>query len=616
MHRQRYGRIKMFRSNKKVSVLKNNLYFIGIIWKISPLRVILNFFSVFFDFALWTFYSVVFMQYLFSESQKSFKDVFVFIWFAVLINLVSKLFYAWYNNIYAPKNDIKIHYHINSMVFKKALSVDLSCFEDPEFYDNYTKAATEAASRANSVLSYCSMVVASFISSVFVIITMAKITLWALLFIALPLIGNLYFGKKAGKENFNIEQESVPDKRRMSYVNRVVYFRKYAGELRITNVFKVLRDMYKSSLDKTVEIAYRHAFRRTFFELSKSVLMFGLGYEGMWLCASLLAVNGNITLSELIVLLNAIVSGSWMLNDFERAISNIMTNAFFIDNLKEFFSYVPKIDESKSGKEIPKHIFSLEFKNVSFSYPGQKDYALKNVNLTFNKGIRHALVGINGSGKSTLIKLILRFYDPNQGQILLNGIDIREFDIKKYRSLIGVAFQDFALFAATVTENVLLKETSDIKEKEKAVCALKDSDVYEKISTLPLKEDAVLTKEFDNDGVELSGGEKQKIAIARAFAKESPIVILDEPSSALDPIAEYKMFETITKLCKRKEKMSIIVSHRLSSAAVCEKIFVFRKGELVEEGCHKELINLNGVYANMFNKQAGNYRQEVGVADE
>ena len=375
--------------------------------------------------------------------------------------------------------------------------------------------------------------------------------------------------------------------------------------------------MFKTSADNWAGVSIKYAAKRSFYEISKNVLMFVLGYKGMGLCAAFLALAGKIEISEMIVLISAIVNVSWMMHDFEVYVSRLSTNAYFIGNLKGFFDFVPKIKENAGGKTPPKEVETLEFKNVSFKYEGQEKYALKNVTLTMKRGVRHALVGINGSGKTTLIKLIMRFYDVTEGEILLNGINIKEFDIKKYRALIGAAFQDFALFSATVSENVLLKSIETQEEKESVLKGLKDSAAYNKIETLPQKENSILTKEFDNDGVELSGGERQKIAIARAFAKGSPIVILDEPSSALDPVAEYKMFETVTALCKGEDKLSVIVSHRLSSAAMCEKLFVFEEGELVEQGSHRELVARKGIYSDMFLKQARNYTAgEVSALEE
>lgn len=606
----------MKKKEKKPSAIKNNLYFLRLLWGISPARVALNFLFLIFEFAMWTFYSVIFMQYLFGGSDaRTFAEAAWFIVFAVVLDVTRSGLQAGYHNIFVPKTNIRIHYRLNKMLFEKAQTVDISCYETPEFYNTYTKAATEASERAASVLDSCAMTVSALLSSTYIIITMCRITWWSLVFVALPLIGNLYFGKKYGKELFDIRQECTPYDRRHEYVNRVMYFRQYAGEVRLTGVFSILRNIYKQAANEGLAIWRKHAAKWSFYGAAKGLLVFLFGFQGMWLFAAALALGGRITAGELVVLLNAIVSVSWMLNDFEQGITNIFTNAYFIDNLRGFFDYNPKIDESVGGITPPQTVETIEFKNVFFRYPEQERYALKDITLTFRRGVRHALVGINGSGKSTLIKLILRFYDPTEGQVLLNGVDIKEYDIKQYRALIGAAFQDFAIFAATVAENVLMREVESDADRAIAVAALRDSDGYDKIATLPQKENTLLTREFDNDGVELSGGERQKLAIARAFAKDAPIVILDEPSSALDPIAEYKMFETIIALCDTKEKLSVIVSHRLSSAAVCEQIFVFESGALVEQGSHPTLLAADGVYADMFRKQARNYQVEGGEQD-
>lgn len=599
----------MKEKKKKTSVVKNNAYFLGLMWKIHPMGVIAYFLDNFIQYAFWVFYSVIFMQFLFGDENglRSFPETATFIVAALFVNILFRSVSQWYWNVYGQKADIKIHYGLNMKLFGKAQSVDISCFETPEFYNTYTKATTEASVRAQSVLYNCSSAIGSFVSSVYVIITMALITPWSLVFIALPLFANLYLGKRLANLSFKENEETTGDRRRIDYVDRIIYFRKYAGELRLTNIYNVLERMFRKSADNITDVKMKYAFRYAFLNATKSVMMFLLGYEGMWLCAAVLALGGSITIGQAVVLINAITSVSWMINNFEKSTSECSKNAFFIDNLKTFLNFEPLIDETKGGLEPPKTVETLEFKNVSFSYIGQEELALKNVNLTMHKGVRHALVGINGSGKSTLIKLMMRFYDPVTGEILLNGINIKEFDVKKYRELIGAAFQDFALFSATVGENVLMRELHSAEDRERVISALKDSDVYDKISSLEKGIDTILTKEFDNNGAELSGGERQKIAIARAFAKNSPIVILDEPSSALDPIAEYKMFKTVNRLCEGENTLSIIVSHRLSSAAMCDRLFVFEKGELKEEGTHRELLANKGIYADMFLKQARNY---------
>lgn len=598
---------------KKVSAIKNNLYFLKLVRDISPAVVALNFFTVFLGFATWAFYSVFFLKCLFglAESQHSFAHILLFIWFSVLGGVLIQAYNGWFYQSYLYKANIKISYKLNLKLYKKAQSADISCYETPEFYNVYTKAASEAVSRVGSVLNNCASAVSALISSVVVIITMARITPLALIFIALPLIGNLFFGKKLGHIMFEIDRDSTPHRRQKDYVNRVLYFRKYAAEIRTTSFFGVLKEAYTLAAKRTVAVARQYAYKRSLFSGIKSILMFLLGYEGMWLCAAVLGIGGKISVADLIVLLNAIVSVSWMLNNLERAVSGLFTDAEFIENLKQFFSYEPKIDETAGGIQMPERVESIEFKNVYFKYDGEQHYALEDISLVLKRGERNALVGINGSGKSTFLKLLLRFYDPESGEILLNGVNIKEYDVNKYRKHMGIAFQDFALFSATVAENVLLRELKTDNDRECAVNALKESDVYDDICGLKNGIDTILTREFDPDGAELSGGQRQKIAIARAVAKNSDVILLDEPSSALDPIAEYKMFETMAKLCKSRNVLSVIVSHRLSSAAVCEKIFVFDKGRLAEQGSHKELLASGGVYAEMFNKQAHNYLTEV-----
>ena len=564
-----------------------------------------QFFTTLLGFAQWVFYSVFFLQYLFGAAgTRKFSDILIFIWAADGIDVLISIYNAWFYQSYMYREYIKIGYRLNLKLFKKAQTADISCYETPEFYNIYTKAASEAAARAVSVLNNCSAAVSALISSVTVIVTMAKITPLALIFIALPLIGNLFFGKKLGHVTFEIDRDSTPARRQKDYVNRVLYFRKYAAEIRTTGFFGVLKEAYGLAAKRTVEAVRRYALKKSLYSGAKRILMFLLGYEGMWLCAAILGINGKLGVPDLIVLLNAIVSVSWMLNNFERSVSGLFTDAEFIENLKQFFAYKPKIDETAGGIEMPERVESIEFKNVYFKYEGAENYALENISLVLNRGDRNALVGFNGVGKSTLIKLILRLYDPTGGEISYGGENIKNHRIAYYRGCFGVLFQDYELIATDLAHNISAdNKPLDIK---RADGALKRSAFWDRFKALPNGYETQLTKEFDESGFNPSGGEKQKIALARVLYADSDIIILDEPSGALDPIAEYTLNKTVTELSS--DKTVIIISHRLSTPRFADKIYMLANGEIIESGTHGKLIKQNGKYAEMFRLQAEKYR--------
>ena len=296
------------------------------------------------------------------------------------------------------------------------------------------------------------------------------------------------------------------------------------------------------------------------------------------------------------------VAMTWILIRLFENVMEIMKNGIFINNLRGFLEYEEEIPQDQDG-ELPDGEFeSLEFRNVSFSY--KEEQTILNLSFVIRKGQKIALLGHNGAGKTTIIKLLLRLYDPTSGVILYNGKDIREYNLKAYRELFATTFQDFQMFGMTIKENVLMGRHYD-NEEEQVISALKKAGVYEKVMTLKDGIHTMMTKEFDADGAVLSGGETQKIAVARTFVKEAVMKIFDEPSSALDPIAEFELFQNIMK--EGEDHTMLFISHRLSSVKNCDKVFMLEKGHLIEEGTHQELLTANGSYAQMYKKQAMNY---------
>ncbi|MCL2775527.1 MAG: ABC transporter ATP-binding protein/permease [Oscillospiraceae bacterium] len=566
-----------------------------------------------FNYAMWVYSTVIFTRYVFGadEAGRSFRSIFIFIVCATIFSGGVMLFFSWFSNRYSVYTDQKIYYELNRVLFDKASSVDISCYENPEFYNDYTKALMEVKTRAISVMRNMSNIIAATGGAVFVLISMYSIDKTVALFTIFPVVGNFIFSRMLAKYEYLKNVDDTPYNRRKDYVNRAVYLQKFAKEIRLSNVFNVLKKTYDDAYDGNISVIKKYAKKIWAVLATKNVLIFNLSFDGAWLYAAYKGlVSKTLGAADLMILASAIVSTSWMLINLTEAIAQTTKNGLFIQNLRTFLEYKEKIPENQKGIIPDKQIQSLIIENLSFTYGGQTEPTLKNLNITINKGEKIALVGHNGAGKTTLVKLIMRFYDPTEGRILLNGIDIREYDVKAYRRLIGTVFQDFQIMSMTVLENVLMREIKNEAEREKAVDALRRSDIYEKTAGLSNGVDTILTREFSENGAVLSGGEFQKVAISRAFAKESSIMIMDEPSSALDPIAEYKMFDTMMDLCSEKNgngKIVVFISHRLSSAVLADRIYLMENGCVAENGSHRDLMVKGGSYADIFLKQAQNY---------
>lgn len=296
----------------------------------------------------------------------------------------------------------------------------------------------------------------------------------------------------------------------------------------------------------------------------------------------------------------------YMIENFE----NLRKTALYIEDFRYFMNYEPKIQNKPNA--IPAAAGELRMENVSFSYAGTDKDVLKNISLHIGKGEKIALVGHNGSGKSTLVKLLLHLYEPREGSVTLNGKELGDYEMSSLAEQFAVVFQEPKLLSLSVAENILLRPMEE-GDEERVVEALKQSGGWEKVASFKKGIHTTLTREFDDEGEVLSGGEAQKVALASVFACDSPFVILDEPSSALDPIAEYKMFDNMIRACEGRSL--IFISHRLASAVLADRIYLLDDGEIIEEGSHAELLAKGGQYAEMFRLQAENYVKE-GSSDD
>ncbi len=594
---------------------KSNVYMMRMVWEADPGRVVISFLSYFIGFGFWVFETVVFMRYLFGaeDLNRSFAEVAVFLALTVAAWMLSQLFSAWMAEWYNPLSDQKLIEKMNLRLFRKAANVELQCYEDEEYYSQYTKAASEAVERCTGAVDESARFCASVLASTAVAVNLFTIQPLIGLAALVPMAVNVITGLVQGQAEYDRRMDYVPFERRQDYVNRTVYLQKYAKDMRLTDIFEVMTRTYDRAMEGHIGVTKRYWKRLAGFTVLRDSFVYPIFFEGIWLLGAYMAmVSRTMTVSDFVVVANSAVSSTGMLINLTGSLVSIFSNALYADNLHAFLDYHEKIPEDQPGLPAPAEVETLELHGVSFRYRPDAEEVLHRITLTLRAGEVVSLVGHNGSGKSTLVKLIMRLYDPTEGTILLNGVDIRRYNLREYRALIGSTFQDFQIFSMSVADNVLMGNEVEGDPRQAARRALEESGVYSAIEALPHGMDTTLTREFDDQGAMLSGGEEQKVAIARAFAKKSRILILDEPSSALDPVAEYHMYRNFLHLCRKGEKkISLFISHRLSSAAVADRVFLLQEGRIAEEGTHTELMKKKGAYADLFRKQAENYLVEV-----
>lgn len=606
----------------KASYFSNNRYILKMLWKIKKGRVVGEFFYSALNYVYWVFYDILFLKYLVEslETNKSFEEIMIFILMAMFGFAIPNILSAWYTNVYKPKSDSDIFEAINTKLFEKAAHVELECYENTEFYNRFTLAMKDCEQRLAQILENQCVILASSIASMFALYYMFTIDHYVIFFIAGPLIGNFVFGKMINELKYHMNKECVPYNRKMEYVNRTLYLADYAKEFRMSKVFSVMKKLYEDGFQGVLGKIREYRNRKVFLVFMRNIFTFVVIFQGViFYSLYRVMVTHSMTISGFTVLFSAMTAVAWMVIEASNAIIKSYEDSLYIANLKEFIEYEPIMDEMQKGilpkacEKAAKSERVLELCDVSFTYLGQEKPTLHDINMTISKNEKIAIVGHNGAGKTTFVKLLMRLYDVSEGAIKYYGENIRELDLPEYRKLYGTAFQDYQVFSMTVAENVLMRKPESKEDYKKVENSLEKAGVYEKVCRLPHGMDTVLTKEFAEDGAVLSGGELQKIAVARAFAKEYQIAIFDEPSSALDPVAEYRLYENILQECAGKTV--VFISHRLSTAVLADRIYLFENGRIVEQGSHEALMQMNGKYADMFRKQAENYMGGMSYAE-
>ncbi|MBE6802045.1 MAG: ABC transporter ATP-binding protein [Ruminococcaceae bacterium] len=601
--------MKKFRKKQpkqKAHVLKNTFFMLKCALKSAPISL----FVIYFSYIAENIYYAVVVNVMFLETALSiiegkgtFKEFAIKMCIIVAGKLLVDL--LGYINVYTVriKFEIKCESYINSLIFKKAQEVELGCYENPDFFDKYNRATwVIEKSGFKRIIEGSAWTMGSVISLVLLVVYLISIDPWLLVFLVCPVI---VIGFRTLKNNLELQKEKdmTPYERQKEYIRRTILLKDFAKEIKTTNIFVVLEKRFRKAIEKNIQVIKKYGWKIALLECVSDYFAEIIPVTGGFVygCYRLM-VTEDIAISDFSVLVSAITTCRNKLNQLAYYFAMQQKHCLWVQNLREFLEYEPKI---QGGGVIPEDFSSLEFKNVYFRYSEDSPYIIKDVSFKIEKGQTVAVVGHNGAGKTTLSKLLLRFYDVTDGEILYNGINIKEYDLLKYREKFSSVFQDYRVFAMTVSENVLTEEVTQ-QNREIAVNALKTAGAYEKIGKLPNKENSLLTKEFDADGVLLSGGETQKVTIARLFARNFDVAILDEPSSALDPVAESKMYDALIE--GTRGKTVIYISHRLSSATRSDRILVFNKGELSEQGTHTELMNTGGEYSKMFELQASGYK--------
>lgn len=602
------------KTSQNAGYFKNNCYIFKLLWNMKKGRVAGEFFHSALQYIYWIFYDILFVRYLVEslEKERSFEQIMTFILLAMFGFAIPKLLSVWYEHVYKPKTDADIFESVNNMLFEKATHVELECYENTEFYNRFTLAMKDCEKRIAQIIENQTIILTSTVASIFALYYMFQIDAFVIIFIAGPLIGNFVFGKLINEIQFRMNKESVPYVRKMDYVNRTLYLSDYAKEFRMSEVFFVLKKLYEEGFQGVMGKIREYRKKKVLLVFLRNFFTFVVIFQGViFYSLYRVMVTHSMNLSGFTVLFSAMTAVSWMVIQASNSIIKSYEDSLYIANLREFLEYEPVMDERQEGilpkvcEETAVDDKALIFQNVGFTYLGQEMPVLHNINMTIRKNEKIAIVGHNGAGKTTLTKLLMRLYDVSEGAVLYYGRDIRKLDLPQYRKLYGTAFQDYQVFALTVAENVLMRRVRSEEDYQKVKECLIRTGIYEKVCSLPQGMDTILTKEFAEDGAVLSGGELQKIAVARAFAKDYQIAIFDEPSSALDPVAEYRMYENILKECE--DKTVIFISHRLSTAALADRIYLFENGRIVEQGSHEMLMRQNGKYADMFQKQAQSY---------
>ncbi len=531
--------------------------------------------------------------------------VFYFI-YRILSQLVSRV-----NTAVTRIAGEKVVRHVKVQIMQKAKTVDLASFDLPEFYEKLENANREAGTRPITVLSSTFSTISKTITliSYIVILATAPGMWWTAIVMLLISVPSAVINFSFRKKNVMYMRHRSKERRQMNYYSALMVNKDMVKEIRMFDLSDEFVDRFNGVFDKYYSGIRKLIIRENVWHIVMSLISAVINCAFFAIIA-IKVFNGEIQIGDYSLYTGALTSIISTVASLITVSASVYEGTLFIDNLISFMKEEPTVIPTAETPAKVSHgkPHTIEFVNVSFSYPGTDIKVLDGINLTLRPGETLVLVGLNGAGKTTLLKLLTRLYDPTEGYILLDGRDIREYDVKDLYKMFGIIFQDFGKYAVTVSENIRFGDIARPADNERILKSAAQANADEYISKLPSGYDTPLMKYFEADGIELSIGQWQKLSIARAFYSDSDILILDEPTASLDPMAEQEIFNQFDRL--RADKTTIFVSHRLSSATIASKIVVLEYGKIIEEGDHKSLMSKKGRYFELFNTQAKRYLEE------